>query len=114
MRQLSLNAKMGSVISVLVVGNIAIAVMAFDKMSDINRSLAEITSVSVPRMSLGFALRDIMRRLAIAERTLIAEDSKSGIEKTSRELSDLSEAFLKNFAEADRNSTVKGKEHLIK
>ncbi|MBI3544136.1 MAG: MCP four helix bundle domain-containing protein, partial [Deltaproteobacteria bacterium] len=41
-------------------------------------------------------------------------DNKTGVEKAARELNELSDSFNKNWNEADRSSTVKGKEHLIK
>ncbi len=114
MRKFSLNAKISFVVLVLIVANFSIALMAFDKMSEINQSLLNITSVVVPRMSEGEALRDIMRRLSVAERTLIAEDTKEGVAHTTKELGDLSDLFLRQWEQVYRGSTVPGKEKLLK
>ena len=114
MRKFSLNAKIASVILVLITANLGIAVMAFDKMAEINQSLSNITNVVVPRMSEGEALRDIMRRLSIAERTLIAEDTKEGVARTAKEIGDLSDLFLKQWEQVYRGATVAGKEKLLR
>ncbi|MBI3556769.1 MAG: MCP four helix bundle domain-containing protein [Deltaproteobacteria bacterium] len=114
MRKFSLNAKISFVVLVLIVANFTIALMAFDKMSEINQSLGSITSVVVPRMSEGEALRDIMRRLAVAERTLIAEDTKEGAARATKDIGDLSDLFLIQWNQVYRGAAVQGKEKLLK
>lgn len=114
MKTYSLNLKMVFLVGWLIAGNAATGYLALDKMSELNATLAKITDVLVPRNAESQALRDLLRRVAIAEKGMLAEADHSGVQRASRELHELSDNFLKSLAMVDRSANENGKAKLAR
>ena len=112
MKQISVSAKLISLVTVLILVNIFIATMAIDKMLAVNGLLTHVIGTEVPRMEQGMALRDLLRRLNGVEKTLLDADNKANISIYVKEIEDLSDAFKKQRSLAAASATEEGKSRL--
>ncbi len=86
MKKWSLNAKIYFVMSVLVVGSIAISFISLSKMDEIKNSLNLIVNGSATRLNNAQELKSLFLIQALNEKNLILEDTQEGMKVLSERL----------------------------
>ena len=79
MKKWSLNAKIYFVMSIFVVGSIAISIIGLSKMDEIKNSLNIIVNGSVAKLSHAQELKSLFLIQALNEKNLILEDTQDGM-----------------------------------
>jgi len=114
MKKWSLNAKIYFVLSVFVLGSIAIAFIGLSKMDEIKSSLNLIVNGSVARLSNAQELKSLFLIQALNEKNLILEESQDGMRGYAERLKQRHAQISKLFKTAFNLSSEDGKKDLTK
>lgn len=112
MKNWSLNAKIISVLGLFFVACVTISTLGINRMGDLNAKMTTIVDSLTPRALLANDLRGIVRLIVVAEKNLILEPTKEGMEVYSKDTEELKKTFAKTFDEAMAISSTEGAKKL--
>lgn len=112
MKSRSLNFKVGCVVTILIVGAVAISYIGLSKMQDLNSAVTRLVGVNVARTMLAKDSQYLMALHRIDVRNLMLEDNINGMNNIKKNIEKRHEDLLKKMAAFEQKSGEVGKKEI--